>query len=75
MVKTEKKEASEEDKIRARSVLISELRADEQEEFRRHMDETVPRSCPIPLPGDAPGDLRAWLADYVRWEKGLYGIA
>lgn len=66
---------TENDKIRSGSVLLSELSADERNLFHRHMMETAPRSCPPPLPGDAPGDMRAWRADYVRWKKGLYGIA
>lgn len=65
---------TEDDKIRAWSLLISELSGEDREPFRRHMMETAPRACPAPLPGDVAGDLRVWRQDYERWKNGMYGI-
>ena len=53
--------------ILPRTVLLSELPEGEGEPFWAYI-ESAPRSIPPLLPGDPPGDKRAWSADYKRWQ-------
>jgi hypothetical protein len=54
------------------TVLVSDLPAKEQEPLWMYIDSS-PRSIPSRLPGDPPGNKRAWVADYSRWRHDFCG--
>jgi len=68
MEKEKDLDGSSEARIKACSVLLSDLPEAEREAFREYLNKTVPRQMAPRLSGD--DDLRAWIGDYRRWKQG-----